>query len=222
MFVSKAAVVGAGTMGGQIAQTIAAAGIPVCSRTSARSSSRLAWTRPATSPRARSAARRARQAYRRAGRRPDRGDRRAHRRHHLLRGLRRRRLRDRGGPRADGHQAGRVRRARRLYARPRDPRLEHLLAVDHRDRRSDAAARQGRRLSLLLSRLGHAAGRDRRRRGDLAGDGHRGGHLRSGDPQAADHLRRGSGLRRQPDPHLRHLGDLARAGGGGPVDQAHR
>ena len=29
MFVFKAAVVGAGTMGGQIAQTIAAAGIPV-------------------------------------------------------------------------------------------------------------------------------------------------------------------------------------------------
>ena len=48
------------------------------------------------------------------------------------------------------------------------------------------------------------------------------GHVRPGDPQAADHLRRGPGLRRQPDPQLRHLRDLARAGGAGPLDQEDR
>ena len=51
MFVFKAAVVGAGTMGGQIAQTIAAAASPSCSRTSTQSSSTPGSTRPATSPR---------------------------------------------------------------------------------------------------------------------------------------------------------------------------
>ena len=39
MFVFKAAVVGAGTMGGQIAQTIAAAGIPVMLKDIQQSSS---------------------------------------------------------------------------------------------------------------------------------------------------------------------------------------
>ena len=39
MFVFKAAVVGAGVMGGEIAQVIAAADVPVCSRTSTSASS---------------------------------------------------------------------------------------------------------------------------------------------------------------------------------------
>ena len=81
---------------------------------------------------------------------------------------------------------------------------------------------QGRRLPLLLPGLDHAADRDRRGRGDLRRDGRRGAHVRPGDPQAADHLRRGSRLRRQPHPQLGHLGDLARAGGEGPFDQADR
>ena len=67
-------------------------------------------------------------------------------------------------------QADGARRARRRHAGPRDPRLEHLLAVDHRDGRSDAAPRQGDRLPLLLPRLGDAARRDRRGRRDLARD----------------------------------------------------
>ena len=50
MFVFKAAVVGAGTMGGQIAQTIAAAGFPVILKDIDERSSRPASTRPATSP----------------------------------------------------------------------------------------------------------------------------------------------------------------------------
>ena len=78
------------------------------------------------------------------------------------------------------------------------------------------------RLSLLLPGLDHAADRDRRGRGDLRGDGRRGGHVRAGDPQAADHVRRGAGLRRQPHPQLLQRRGLARAGGEGPVDQADR
>ena len=82
-------------------------------------------------------------------------------------GLRRRRLRHRGRARADGDQAGRVRRARRRHPRPRDPRLQHLVAVDHRDGRGDQPARQGRRLSLLLPGLGDAADRGHRGRRHL-------------------------------------------------------
>ncbi len=47
-------------------------------------------------------------------------------------------------------------------------------------------------------------------------------HLRAVDPQAADHLRGGSRLRRQPHPQLGHLRGVARAGGAGPVDQGDR
>ena len=59
-------------------------------------------------------------------------------------------------------------------------------------------ARQGRRLPLLLPGLGDAAGRGDRRRGHLAGDRHRRLQLRPGDQEAADRLRRGARLRRQP------------------------
>ena len=52
------------------------------------------------------------------------------------------------------------------HARARDPRLQHLLALDHRDGRRDPAPREGRRLPLLLPGLGDAAGRDHRGRGD--------------------------------------------------------
>ena len=57
---------------------------------------------------------------------------------------------------------------------------------------------------------------------ELAGDDHRRGQLRAQDPQAADHLRRGPGLRRQPDPQLGRRRDLARPGGAGPLDQVDR
>ena len=58
------------------------------------------------------------------------------------------------------------------------------------------------RLPLLLPGLDHAADRDRRGRGDLRRDGRRGRHVRPVDPQAADHLCRGPRLRRQPHPQL--------------------
>ena len=56
----------------------------------------------------------------------------------------------------------------------------------------------------------------------VAGDGQRRRQLRPGDQEAADHLRRGARLRRQPDPQQRHQRDLARPGGAGAVDQGDR
>ena len=193
MFVFKAAVVGAGTMGGQIAQTIAASGIPVVLKDVKDElvQAGLDEARNVTQGQVNGLVEKG-QADRGAGRGPGRGGRRAHPGRHDVRGLRRRRLRDRGRARADGDQAGGLRRARRRHARPRDPRLEHLVAVDHRDRRGDPSARQGRRLPLLLPRLGHAADRDRRGRRHLGRDRRRRGQLRAGDPQAADHVRRGA------------------------------
>ena len=78
-------------------------------------------------------------------------------------------------------------------------------------------AREGRRLPLLLPGVGHAAARDRprrrhRRRRRVA----RRGQLRADDPQAADHLRRGPGLRRQPRSSTRRCprsGARRRSGG---------
>ena len=108
------------------------------------------------------------------------------------------------------------------HPRPRDPRLQHLGALDHRDRRIDPARRQGRRLPLLLPGLGDAAGRGDRRRGDLAGNGHRRLQLRPGDQEAADRLRRGPRLRRQPHPDGDDRRDLARAGGARPLAEGDR
>ena len=58
----------------------------------------------------------------------------------------------------------------------------------------------------------HAADRGHRGRGDLAGDDAGGRQLRPGDPQDARALRRVPGLRRQPHPHLDGVGDLALPG----------
>ena len=57
-----------------------------------------------------------------------------------------------------------------------------------------------------------AAGRDRRGGGDLPGDAPGRRQLRPGDPQDARALRRVPRLRRQPDPHLDGVGDLALPG----------
>ena len=172
MFVFKAAVVGAGTMGGQIAQTIAAAGIPVVLKDIKQElvDAGLDEARNVTAGPVRQA-RREGQDHRGAGRRADRGGPRAHRR---------------ARPTYDGFgdvdfvieavpERMEIKQAvfaelDAVHAGPRDPRLEHLVAVDHRDRRGDAAARQGRRLPLLLPGVGHAADRDRRGRRHLAGD----------------------------------------------------
>ena len=171
MFVFKAAVVGAGTMGGEIAQVIAAAGVPVIlkdidqrfvdqglARAEEVTRGQLGRLRR---PRGSSPQRRPS---------PGRGDPRPDHPGPVLRRLRRRRLRDRGRARAAGGQAGGLRRARRGDARPRDPRLEHLLAADHRDRPGDVPARQGGRPALLLSGIDDAAGRGRARRAHVGRD----------------------------------------------------
>ena len=54
------------------------------------------------------------------------------------------------------------------------------------------------------------------------GDRHRRLQLRPGDQEAADRLRRGARLRRQPDPDGDDRRDLARPGGAGPLDQGDR
>ena len=207
MFVFKAAVVGAGTMGGQIAQTIAAAGIPVVLKDidDALVQAGLDEARNVTTGQ--------------IGKLVEKGKITAEQADEQIEqivgridgttsyaALRRRRLRDRGGARADGDQAGGVRRARR-----RTP--GHAMLASNTSSLSiteiaEATLRPDKvdRLSLLLPGLDHAADRDRRGRGDLRRDGQRGGHVRADDPQAADHLRRGARLRRQPHPQL--LGHL--------------
>ena len=61
-------------------------------------------------------------------------------------------------------------------------------------------------------------------RGDetSAGDHRDRAELRPGDQEAADRLRGGPRLRRQPDPELRRVGDLACAGRAGSIDQGDR
>ena len=66
---------------------------------------------------------------------------------------------------------------------PRDPRLQHLVALDHRDGRRDPAAGEGRRLPLLLPGLGDAAGRDHRGRGHRPRGRPGRLQLRPGDPK---------------------------------------
>ncbi len=223
MFVFKAAVVGAGTMGGEIAQTIASAGIPVMLKDIERA------TRRRRAGKAREVTRA--QVDRLVERGSSRASRPTRRRPRSLariipatvvRGVRRRGLRHRGGTRADGDQAGRLRRARRGHAGSRDPRLEHLVAVDHRARPGHDAARAGARLPLLLPGVGHAADRGHRGRATRPrGDG-RGGELRPDAAQDPDPLRRGARLRRQPGPQLRGRRGLARPGGGRTGDPGRR
>ena len=224
MFVFKAAVVGAGTMGGQIAQTIAAAGIPVVLKDidDALVQAGIDEARRVTSGQVGKLAEKGKITAEQADEQIEAILGRIHG-HHLLRRLRRRRLRDRGGSGADGDQAERLRRARRGHARPRDPRVEHLLAVDHRDRRSDACAPRrcvGFHYFYPASVMPLI-------------------EIVEGDETSAETvtaavtfaqairkqpitLRRGARLRRQPHPELRHRRGLARAGGEGPVDQADR
>ena len=114
MFVFKAAVLGAGTMGGEIAQVIASADIPVVMKDVKQDlvDAGLEKAREVTEGQLASLVAKEKISSG-AGRRAPRGDPGADHRNHRVRGLRRRRLRDRGRARADGDQAGGVRRARR-------------------------------------------------------------------------------------------------------------
>ena len=224
MFVFKAAVVGAGTMGGQIAQTIAAAGIPVVLKDIDDALVQAGLDEAAQ----RDQRRRSANSPRRARSPPSRPRRRSRRSSGASTA--------RPPTRASATSTSSSRRcpsgwrsSRAVFAELDAATPGHAILASNTSSLSiteigEATLRpgQGRRLPLLLPGLDHAADRDRRGRGDLRGDGHRGRHVRAGDPQAADHLRRGARLRRQPHPQLGHRRGLARAGGEGPVDQEDR
>ena len=203
MFVFKAAVVGAGTMGGEIAQAIAAADIPVVLKDIDQKfvDAGLEKAREVTKGQLDRLVSKEKLTQEQADARLDEviglitGDDR-------LRRLRRRRLRDRGGAGEDGDQAGGLRRARRGHPRARDPRLQHLVALDHRDGRRDPAPRQGGRLPLLLPGVGDAAGRDRRGRGHLRETVQAAYNFAQAIRKQPITCARGPRLRRQPHPEL--------------------
>ena len=214
MFVFKAAVVGAGVMGGEIAQVIAAADIPVLLKDVDQKfvDAGLQKAREVTEGQVGKLVSKEKLTA-------EQGAEQVERTLSLITGTT---SYDGFGdvdfaieavPGADGGQARGLRRARRRDARPRDPRLQHVRALDHRDRRRHQPPGQGRRLPLLLARLLHAPDRGRRGRGDLARRRcRRAAQLRPGDPQDAGPLRRVPRLRRQPHPHLDGVGDLALPG----------
>ena len=193
MFVFKAAVVGAGTMGGQIAQTIAAAGIPVVLKDVKQEfvDAGLTEARNVT-------AGPGRQLVEKGKLTEEQGNAQVEEIVGRIDGTtsyegfgdvdfvieavpEKMEIKQAVFAELDAVDAG-----------PRDPRLQHVVAVDHRDRRRDAAPRQGRRLPLLLPGVGHAADRDRRGRRDVARDDAGGDQLRPGDQEEPDHLRRGA------------------------------
>ncbi len=110
------------------------------------------------------------------------------------------RPRHRGGVRADGHQEGRVRQARRDLQAGRDPGHQHLGPEHRRDRLGDQAAGGGDRPALLLAGQRDEAAGDRPRRPHLQ---ERDRHLHEAGPQDRQDRRPGRRLprlRRQPHP----------------------
>ena len=216
MFVFKAAVVGAGTMGGQIAQTIAAAGIPVVLKDidDALVQAGLEEARNVTQGQ--------------VGKLAEKGKITAEQAEAQIEEIL---GRIQGTTSYDGFGdvdfvieavPEKMEIKQSVFAELDAATPGHAILASNTSSLSiteigEATLRpeQGHRLPLLLPRLDHAADRDRRGRGDLRGDRRRGRHVRPGDPQAADHLRRGPRLRGQPHPQLGRLGGLARAGGEG-------
>ena len=140
MFVSKAAVVGGGTMGGEIAQAIAAADIPVVVKDIDQKFVDAAVEKARAVTEGQLA-----RLVKKEKLTQEQADARLAEVMGLITGTTT--YEEFGDvdfvieavPGEDGDQAGRLPRDRRGHARPRDPRLQHLLALDHRDRRSDAA-----------------------------------------------------------------------------------
>ena len=214
MFVFKAAVVGAGTMGGEIAQVIAAADIPVVLKDVDQKfvDAGLAKAREVTEKQVGKLVAKEK-ITEEQGRAQVDAHARADHRHDLLRRLRRRRLRDRGRPRADGGQARGVLRARRRHARPRGARLQHERRC--RSPRSATPPTAPDKVvgfhffwpASVMRLVEVIEGEDTSPGHDPGGE-----QLRAGDPQDRRALRRVPRLRRQPDPHLGGLGGLARPG----------
>ena len=123
MYVFKAAVVGAGTMGGEIAQVIASAGIPVVLKDVEQKfvDQGLEKAQEVTQGQLGGLVKKEKITQEDADQQLEEIIGRITGRDRLRR-LRRRRLRGRGRAGADGDQAGGLRRARRGHARPRDPR----------------------------------------------------------------------------------------------------
>ena len=186
MFVFKAAVVGAGTMGGEIAQVVASAGIPVVLKDVKQEfvDTGLEKARQVTEAQLGSLVKKEKITQENADSQQE----------EILGRITGTTDYDGFGDvdfvieavpeRMEIKQAVFV-GARRGHARPRDPRLEHLVAVDHRDGRGDAPPGQGVRLPLLLPGVDDAADRGDRGRRHLRGDAPGRLELRPGDPQDA-------------------------------------
>ena len=224
MFVFKAAVVGAGTMGGEIAQAIAAADIPVVLKDIDQKfvDHGLEKAREVTKGQLDRLVKKEKLTQEQADARLEEVMGRIDG-HHLLRRLRRRRLRHRGGAGEDGDQAGRSSPSstRSRPATRSSPRTPPSLSITEM---GDATLRPEKVVGFhffypasVMPLVEIVEGDDT----DPEVDPGR-VQLRPGDPQAADHLRRGPRLRRQPHPQLGGRRDLARPGGAGPLDQEDR
>ena len=209
MFVFKAAVVGAGTMGGEIAQTIANVDIPVVLKdvkqefvdAGLEKARRSLWQLARLVDKEKMTAEQGLEATRSS----------AASRHDELRRASATSTSSSRPCRSGWRSSSRSSRSSTRSPRPRDPRLQHLVALDLGDRRRHLAPRQGRRLPLLLPGVGHAADRGRRGRGHLAGHGQTARQLRPGDPQAADRLRARSRASSSTGSSTRAISEIWRA-----------
>ena len=154
MFVFKAAVVGAGVMGGEIAQVIASADIPVLLKDVKQEfvDKGLEKAREVTESQAGKLVKREKLTQEQADAQIE----------HTLGLITGTTEYDDFGdvdfvieavPEKMAIKHRGLRRPRRGHARPRDPRLQHLGPLDHRDRRHHQPPGQGRRLPLLLAGL---------------------------------------------------------------------
>ena len=196
-------VVGAGQMGGGIAQVVAASGRRVSLYDAAPGAVERGRRDDAAEPR---------QARREGWGGPGRGARSSRAR----RGSRPGRPDDRGGRRGRGGEGGRLPPRGRAPARRGGPRLEHVVDPDLDPRRRNGPTRPGDRHALLQPGAGDVARRGRPRPGDLRRDG-RGDHrARARAREDAGGRERLPGLRLEPDPDAVHQrGRLGAARGRG-------
>ena len=207
MFVFKAAVVGAGTMGGEIAQTIAARRHPRRAqgrRPAARRAGAPEGALAVAGPGRRRQAR-ARRARAQAG--PDH-------RHHRLRQVRRRRLRDRGRARAAWSSSRRCSPSstRSPPVTPSWPPTPRRCRSPRWARRPAAPTRWSAFTSSTRPRVMRlievVEGED-----TSAETAQAAANFAQAIRKTADPLRRGAGVRGQPDPQLERLGAVALPGG---------
>ena len=199
--IKRAAVIGAGTMGGGIAMSFANAGIPVTVIETADEALKrgLDTDREELSDQCQ-----------RGASKPTRWSASASRcsTARLDGGGEGRRHRDRGGVRGNGHQEAGVRRARQARQAERGARHQHLLSRRRRDRADHQAADSSARHAFLQPRQRDEAAGDRARQGDGARRARDRDGGRPQDRQGAGGGRRLPRLRRQP-----HAGARGNRGG---------